>query len=69
MIVTTIRPRTDVGYRQSVNIVRQTVLELEYLQSMLSEDNTTAMTEEGKNLVKRISSHLEDCIRSIEVEK
>ena len=65
MIITTIHPRRDTMYRQSVDIKKHVIGELEYIKKLLSEDYTTTITDEGKKTVVEIQKSISQCISQI----
>ena len=66
MIITTVRERSDICYRQSVDIKKHVITEIDYLVDLLDTRNTFAMTDKGKQQVDDIRSTLQSCILAIE---
>jgi hypothetical protein len=66
MIITTVRERSDMCSRQSVDIKKHVITEIDYLVDLLDTRNTFAMTDKGKQQVDDIRSTLQSCILAIE---
>jgi hypothetical protein len=66
MIITTVRERSDMCSRQSVDIKKHVINEIDYLVDLLDTRNTFAMTDKGKQQVDDIRSTLQSCILAIE---
>jgi hypothetical protein len=66
MIITTVRERSDICSRQSVDIKKHVINEIDYLVDLLDTRNTFAMTDKGKQQVDDIRSTLQSCILAIE---
>jgi hypothetical protein len=66
MIITTVRERSDICSRQSVDIKKHVINEIDYLVDLLDARNTFAMTDKGKQQVDDIRSTLQSCILAIE---
>jgi hypothetical protein len=66
MIITTVRERSDICSRQSVDIKKHVITEIDYLVDLLDTRNTFAMTDKGKQQVDDIRSTLQSCILAIE---
>ena len=69
MIITTVRERSDICSRQSVDIKKHVINEIDYLVDLLDAQNTFAMADKGKQHVDDIRSTLQSCILAIEALK
>jgi hypothetical protein len=66
MIITTVRERSDICSRQSVDIKKHVINEIDYLVDLLDTRTTIAMADKGKQQVHDIRNTLQSCILAIE---